>query len=169
MHDTELCNAILLSDESRVKEILDRNASLALSTDEMGRTLLMTAVSMGPQANGVSVAILARLLGAGVDINAQDSEEATAIALAIGENSTDILRFLLDSGADPNLGNPLIFGLWNDGTSAEDLEVLIAAGADPKKQEIDGMNALEWADENGDEDHIRALRRAARQRRKRDA
>jgi hypothetical protein len=49
--------------------------------------------------------------------------------------------------------------------SAQDLKVLHDAGADLKKQEVDGMNAMEWAEENGDEDHIRVLRRATRKRR----
>lgn len=168
MHNTELSNAVLLCDEPAVAAILSRDRSLAMSTDEQGRTLLMQAVSVGPQANGVSLPILGLLLDAGVDINAQDAEEYTALALAMGECPIDVLKYLIERGADPNLGSPLIHGLWNDGTSPEDLKVLLDAGADPKSQEIDGMNALEWAEEGGDDDLIRVLKRAGR-RRQRDA
>jgi uncharacterized protein len=168
MHDTGLYNAVLLCDIPTVEAILRRDRSLALSTNEQGRTLLMEAVSMGPQANGVSLPILEQLLDAGVDINAEDHEGCTALALAVGECTIDILRFLLARGANPNQSNPLIYALWNDGTSPEDLEVLLAAGADPVAQVIEGMNALEWAEENGDDDQIRLLKRTARRGRKRD-
>jgi ankyrin repeat protein len=168
MHDPELFNAVVLCDEPTVEAILGRDPSRALSTDEQGRTLLMTAVSMGPEGNGVSLEILGRLLDAGVDINAQDQDGCTALALAMGECTGEVLQFLLARGADPNLGNPLIHGLWNDGTDPEDLEILLAAGADPRTQVFDGMNALEWAREGGDEELIRVLRRTARRRRKRD-
>jgi ankyrin repeat protein len=168
MHDTELYNAVLLCDEAAVDAILWRNPALALSTNEQGRSLVMEAVAMGPQANGVSLPILGRLLDAGVDVNAQDQEGCTALALAVGECTIDVLHFLLTRGANPNLGNPLIHALWNDGTSAEDLKVLIAAGADPNAQQVEEMNALEWAEETGDDDFIRLLRRAARRGRQRD-
>jgi ankyrin repeat protein len=168
MHNIEISNAVLLCDEPTVAAILNRDRSLAVLTDEQGRTLLMQAVSLGPQANGVSLPILGLLLDAGVDINAQDAEESTALALAMGECPIDVLKFLIERGADPNLGNPLIHGLWNDGTSPEVLKVLLDAGADPKSQEIDGMNALEWAEDGGDDDLIRVLKRAGR-RRQRDS
>jgi ankyrin repeat protein len=169
MHDTEFANAVLLCDEASVAAILARDRSLALTTDEQGNTLVMTSVSSGMEANGVSLPILGRLLDAGVDINAQDGDGRTALAMAIGECTTEVLQFLLARGADPNLGNPLIHGLWNDGTSAEDLEALIAAGANPRIQESEGMTALEWAEDGGDEDLIRVLKRAARRGRRRDA
>jgi ankyrin repeat protein len=168
MHDPELFNAVVLCDEPTVEAILGRDPSRALSTDEQGRTLLMTAVSMGPEGNGISLPILGWLLDAGVEVNAQDQDGCTALTLAVGECTSEVLQFLLARGADPNLGNPLIYGLWNDGTDPEDLEVLLAAGADPRAQEIDGINALEWAQDGGDDDLIRVLRRAARRGRKRD-
>ena len=138
MLDAELSNAVLLCDEPNVEAILGRDRSRALATDEQGRTLLMSAVSMGPQANGVSLPILGRLLDAGLDINALDHDGCTALALAVGECTTEVVRFLLARGTDPNLGNPLIHGLWNDGTSPEDLEVLLAAGADPRARRSTG-------------------------------
>ena len=166
MHDTELENAVLLCDEPAVAAILARDRSLAMTRDDQGNTLVMTAISAGMEANGVSLPILGHLLDAGVDINAQDGDGRTALAMAVGECTTEVLQFLLARGADPNLGNPLIHGLWNDGTSAEDLEALIAAGADPKAQEIDDMTALEWAEDGGDEDLLRVLKRAVRRGRR---
>jgi len=164
MHDPELSNAVLLCDEPAVASILALDRSRALTTDEQGQTLLMAAIS-----RGASLPILGALLDAGVDINAQGAEGNTALTLAIGEYTAEVLRFLLDRGADPNLGNPLILALWNDETDVEDLQALIAAGADPLAQESDGMNAVEWAEDGGDDDFIRVLKRAARRSRKRDA
>jgi ankyrin repeat protein len=162
MHDIELENAILLCEETTVEAILNRDRSRALSTDDQGKTLVMSSVSMGMEANGVSLLLLRQLLDAGVDINAQDTESNTALALAVGECPTEVVRFLLTRGADPNLGNPLIHAPWNDGTSVEDLEGLVAAGADPRAQEVDDMNALESAQQTVDEDFVRVLKRAAR-------
>jgi ankyrin repeat protein len=167
MHDIELANAVILGDEEAVAAILDRDPARALTTDEAGRTLVMSVVSSGPDAV-VSLPILGRLLDAGVDVNAQDDEGATALGLAVGECTADVLRFLVARGADPNLGDPLIRALWNAETTAEDLEVLIEAGADPRAQEFDGRDALAWAEDGGDEDFLRVLRRASRRGRKRD-
>jgi ankyrin repeat protein len=169
MHDPELTPAVLLGDEQAVAAILAGERTRALTADERGQTLLMTAVSQGMEANGVSLPILGTLLDAGVDINAQDAEGDTALALAVGECTVEVLRFLLGRGADPNLGSPLIQALWNDGTTEEDLQALLAAGADPLTQERDGMNALEWAEDGGDDDLIRVLKRAVRRNRKKDA
>ena len=169
MHDLELSDAVLLCDEPAVASILAGDRSRALTIDEQGRTLLMTAVSLGMEANGVSHPILGALLDAGVDVNAQDAEGNTALALAVGECPTEVLLLLLSRGADPNLGHPLIHALWHDGTAEEDLRALLASGADPLAQEVEGMNALEWAEEGGDEDFVRILKRAARRGRKRGA
>ena len=169
MHDLELSNAVLLCDEPAVASILAHDRSRAVRLDEHGRTLLMTAVSLGMETNGVSLPILGALLDAGVDINAQDAEGNTALTLAVGECTTEVLRFLLARGADPNLNSPLIHALWSDGTTVGDLQALVAAGADPLSQQIDGMDAVEWAEDGGDEDFIRVLKRAARRGRKRGA
>jgi ankyrin repeat protein len=168
MHDPKLLNAILLGDEPSVVAILGQDSSRALTIDEQGRTLVMTAVSSGEDYD-VSLPILGHLLDAGVDINAQDGDQRTALSLAVGEYTAEVLRFLLVRGADPNLGTPLLYGLWNVETSADDLEALLAAGADPLAQVFDGMNAVEWAEDGGDEDFIRMLKQVARRSRKRDA
>jgi ankyrin repeat protein len=168
MHDPELTNAVLLCDDQSVASILAGDRSRASTIDDQGRTLLMTAVSQGMEASGVSLPVLGALLDAGVDINAQDTEGNTALTLAVGECTTEVLRFLLARGADPNLGRPLIHALWSDATTEEDLQALLAAGADPLAQESDGMNAVEWAEDGGDEDFIRVLKRAARRSRKQD-
>jgi ankyrin repeat protein len=162
MHDPELCNAVLLCDEQAVASMLARDPTRALTIDERGQTLLITAVSLGTESNGVSVSILGALLDAGVDLNAQDAEGDTALTLAVGECTIEVVRFLLGRGADPNLGSPLIRALWSDGVTEEDLQALLAAGADPRAQVVDGMNALEWAEDGGDNDLIRVLKRAAR-------
>jgi hypothetical protein len=101
----------------------------------------MTVVSFGLVAV-VSLPILGRLLDPRVDVDAQDEEGATALGLAVGECTTDVLRFLVACGADPNRGEPLIRGLWNPETTAENLEAVLEAGADPRAQEFDGTDAL---------------------------
>src|SRR5262249_11405508 len=130
--------------------------------------LVMWAVSSGEYVD-ISFTILDRLLDAGVDINAQDGEGQTALSMAVGEHTTEVLRYLLARGADPNRGNPLLYGLWHPESGADDLETLLAAGADPLAQEFDGKNAVEWAEDGGDEVFIHLLKRAARRGRKRDA
>ncbi|MBV9467724.1 MAG: hypothetical protein JO316_21680 [Abitibacteriaceae bacterium] len=54
MHNVELSNAVLACDESAVEAILERDPSQALTVDELGQTLLITAVSLGNEAGASS-------------------------------------------------------------------------------------------------------------------
>ena len=162
MLDAELSNAVLLCDEPNVEAILGRDRSRALATDEQGRTLLMSAVSMGPQANGVSLPILGRLLDAGLDINALDHDGCTALRWPWGNAPPR-------SCGSCSLAVPIPTGQPADSWPLERWDQSRRPGGParrgcrpPRPGDRRDECALEWAEEGGDEDLIRVLSRAVR-------
>ena len=84
-------------------------------------------------------------------INTQDDEGMTPLACAIVQEQTDVVRFLLDKGADPNIPNrnkltPLDHACGRDKTIALPLvELLLAKGAEVNPTNEPGHTPLSWA------------------------
>lgn len=102
-------------------------------------------LSMKPgSANGFSVALM--LLNAGADVNGRDADGVGALWWAASRGSTELLRELLNRGADPN-DRPILAGQngsrlgpplsalqrehWGEAPMIERLEMLLGAGANP--------------------------------------
>jgi len=94
------------------------------------------------------------LLGMGLDINTRGDSDGTPLGSAVYECSPDYIKFLLERGADPNIGRTLI-GALNREPDDEDalaiIKLLVDHGADVNRvYEIYGdpnntFTALEWA------------------------
>lgn len=109
-----------------------------------GTPALMLAIENG---DGVMVSMLLRE-GADPDIMDRESGE-TALTMAAGRNSEDLVRRLLEGGADSNLENrgfetALIKAVHNANRAI--IRQLIAAGADPQLQDVTGHSALWYAE-----------------------
>ena len=100
------------------------------------------------------------------DVNASDSEGRTPLSLAIGIGSKELVRTLIEAGADPNIevrpdsraGSHLTYavGLGNAGI----VSLLLAAGADPNfvdTEQFYDQTPLSLAIGAGDEDLVRML------------
>ena len=125
-----------------VEKLLAAGAS-ANAAQTSGLTLLMTAARTG------NVQVVNALLARGADVNAATTEtKSTALMWAVAEPHPDIVRALLDAGADPHTSTakgfpPLLFAARNG--DIEMAETLIAAGVDVNDTGVDGTHALPYA------------------------
>lgn len=87
---------------------------------------LVEAVTRG------DVGIISTLLKQGADVNYQNPGGSTPLFVATNKNKTDVVRLLLERGADPNIhpkqNSPLTRAVGRD---TEIVRLLLAAGADP--------------------------------------
>jgi outer membrane protein assembly factor BamB len=90
-----------------------------------------------------------RLLAAGVEVDAADRWGTTALFLATGQGQIEVVRYLLEQGADPSaregfFGTSVLgMALWKGGPEFEIAYLLLAAGA------ADRASALEQGLESG--------------------
>jgi ankyrin repeat protein len=89
----------------------------------------------------------AALLSQGIEANS--SEGASALSLAAGRGRVEVMKVLLDYGADPNArgvegDTPLICAATSG--EPEAVRMLLEAGADVNAENMHGHTALSWAD-----------------------
>ena len=148
------------------------------STQPVGFTDLILASELG------LAALAKHLLSKGFDVNAMDKAGATALNRAVDYHNIDVVRILLDSGADIEAGGdweiPWVERLGEDGSLLEVkafsgrplmlatmnddhdmVQLLLATGANPDAPRMDkGVpreNALHFATSLGDEPMMRVL------------
>ena len=108
-----------------------------------GLTPLMTAARTG------SVAVVQALLGHGAEVTAATAEtRSTALMWAVAEPHPDVVRVLLDAGADPRASTfkgftPLMFAARNGDIALA--RTLIDAGVDVNEPSADGTHILPFA------------------------
>jgi len=112
--------------------------------DREGRTDLHYAARDG------DLAAVAKLVGAGADVNLQDKRGWAPLHFAAQARSEEVTKFLLSHGASIDLedsyGNtPLSTATLNYRGDGAIILTLRAAGADPYKQNKSGVSALSLA------------------------
>lgn len=144
----QLSGAISWKNEERIFEILATgNSFLADVAKYENETWLGQAVH-----SGCSLKVLDRLLASGCGVN--EHLESRPIEIAINQDRIDVLEWLLQHGADPNLGRPIV-GAINHRKSPEVqlqmLELLLNGGANINKafplfgDEQNSFTVLDWA------------------------
>lgn len=96
----DLADAIQNGNIQRAAVLIDSlPQSILLEVGEHKRTFLMLAAQKG------HVELIAKLIQAGLPINATDEERCTALMYAVRSVSLDAVKCLLDSGADAGIFN----------------------------------------------------------------
>jgi len=107
------------------------------------------------------------LLDSGVDVNGRTSNGSYALNNAAVENEIEIMRTLLDRGADPNVQNsqgdtPLICATKYAGGEAATVKMLVEAGTDLAVKDDKGNTALDYAKAKEQEDAIALLEQSGK-------
>lgn len=112
-----------------VKLLVARHADVNVQASKMGYTPLMNAAAPGFPL------VAAYLLDHGANLNLLDAEGNSALAFAAAKNRTDVVRLLLDRGADG--GNALVQMVHLEKTDG--LKLVLESGVDanatPRKEE----------------------------------
>jgi ankyrin repeat protein len=102
------------------------------------------------------------LLESGVDVNGRTQTGSYALNNAAVENHIEVIRILLDRGANPNVQNiqgdtPLICATKYAGGKPATVKMLVAAGSDLALKDDDGKTALDYAKEKDQQEAIALL------------
>ena len=157
--------------------LLDRGAQ---ANPKLANKYLIHGPMLSPlmsAARGGHAALVKRLLGMGADVGAIGFEGRTPLYYASAEGNADIVRLILDAGADPNLRMEVLIpgsgGFYQDRGEtalmaaarhgrADAVRALLDAGADPRLTDWIGDDALVMAVENGHAECAALLRKALR-------
>ena len=113
--------------------------------------------------HALTIKEMEKYLKEGVDINAQASDGNTALMIASVNNKPDIVKFLLEHGADPNIkndaGNTALYLLGAPSANKQILELLLSHDANPNVKMAGGKTPLFLATMryNADPDLVKLL------------
>jgi ankyrin repeat protein len=161
--DLDVFEAAALGDTDRLRAVLTAAPGTEVSYSGDGFTALHFASFFGhPQA-------VEMLLGAGAVVNAFGRGWMTGTALhsAVSRKRADVVRILLEAGADPNARQSAGWTALHSSAAhadPESVDLLLAAGADPAATNDEGRSVMDLAEESGGEvvvERIRAALQAA--------
>ncbi len=137
----ELHEAAAAGDLSRVKQLVEADSSLAKNFSPDGFPVVALAAAFG------NFEIAKYLHAKGGDVNAVSTNASgyTALTGAVTSGHAEIVKWLLDNGAEPNYSytngyTPLLAAAANG--RLEILKTLLGHGADLRAKTGDGKNAL---------------------------
>jgi ankyrin repeat protein len=154
----DVFEAAAFGDVDRLTELLAGEPSLVSSYSGDGFTALHFAAFFGRY----ETAALLIERGAEVDAFGRGWMTGTAMHSAVSRLHADVVRILLDAGANPNVRQsagwtPLHAAAMNGDLTS--VELLLASGADPTATNEEGRSVIDLANESGDEataDRIRS-------------
>ena len=152
----QLSGAITWGNEARIDELLADGLDFISQHKTTRGGWFEKAIT-----KNCEIAILNKLLAAGCDVNdfaSKDLSETRPLGHAIRLDRLDVVKWLLDNGANPNLGRPIVGAINHDKTpdvQLETLSLLLAAGADINQtfdlfgDENKRFAVLDWAEMYG--------------------
>jgi ankyrin repeat protein len=148
--ELDVFEAGAFGDVDRLTELLSDEPSLVTSYSGDGFTALHFAAFFGR----FEAAALLIERGAEVDAFGRGWMTGTAMHSAVSRLQSDVLRILLEAGANPNVRQsagwtPLHSSAANGDVTS--VELLLASGADPTATNDEGRSVLDLATERGDE------------------
>lgn len=145
----DVFEAAALGDVDRLEELLDAEPAQATAYSGDGFTALHFAAFFG--ADEAAALLVER--GAEADAFGRGWMTGTPMHSAVSRLQSDIVRVLLQAGANPNVRQsagwtPLHAAAMNGDLAS--VELLLAAGADPTATNEEGRSVSDLADESGD-------------------
>ena len=142
----ELHEAAAAGDLARVKELVEKDVSLAKTFSPDGFPVLALAAVFG----NLEVAKYLHEKGGDVNAVATNGSGYNALTGAVASGHTEIVKWLLANGAEPNYRyasgyTPFLTAAANG--HLDILKALLACGADLHAKTNDGKNALAYAEE----------------------
>lgn len=159
----DVFEAAAFGDVDRLTELLGDEPSLLMSYSGDGFTALHFAAFFGR----FEAAALLIERGAEVDAFGRGWMTGTAMHSAVSRLQSDVVRILLEAGANPNVRQsagwtPLHSSAANGDVTS--VELLLASSADPTATNDEGRSVIDLATESGEEatvDRIRSALQAA--------
>ena len=156
---SQLASAIFNSDVARISEIFEYgNACIARPPDSMS-TWLGEAISQN-----CDIAILEKLLSEGCEPNDESkSGGSTPLEEAVAAENFPAIELLLEHGADPNKGRPIVGAIHYEKSPAVQLKllgILVAHGASLNQRfdlfgnAAERFTVLDWAELYGSSDEV---------------
>ena len=159
-----LCVAVLNQDPRVLEILIDAGADVNAG-DKTGQTAFYLAASFNKNPAVVTV-----LIEAGADVNAKSQSDWTPLHGAAAYNpNPEFISLLTRAGADVNARSTTLE--WTPlymaaGTNPDPkvLTALIKAGADVNAKDVSGVTPLDFAEDMGMNENVRALRAAGGER-----
>jgi ankyrin repeat protein len=144
----DIFEASVLGKVDRIQEILRANPARVSEHAPDGFTPVALAAFFG------QLAAVKTLIAAGADVNAaaKNGLRVQALHAAVAGRNLEIVKAVLDAGADPNAQQQAGFRPMHEaGTNANRklAELLLSRGADPTLTSDDGKSAIDLAREKG--------------------
>lgn len=155
----DVFEAATFGDLDRLTELLSDEPALVNAYSGDGFTALHFAAFFGrPDAAALLIE-----RGAEVDVFGRGWMTGTAMHSAVSRLHADVVRILLDAGANPNVRQsagwtPLHAAAMNGDLASVDL--LLASGADPSATNEEGRSVADLANESGDDATAARIRSA---------
>jgi uncharacterized protein len=155
----DIFEAAAFGEVDRLTELLSNEPSLVTSYSGDGFTALHFAAFFGRY----EAAALLIERGAEVDAFGRGWMTGTAMHSAVSRLQSDVVRILLEAGANPNVRQsagwtPLHAAAMNGDVIS--VELLLASGADPTATNDEGRSVIDLATEKGDEATVDLIRSA---------
>jgi uncharacterized protein len=155
----DIFEAAAFGEVDRLTELLSNEPSLVTSYSGDGFTALHFAAFFGRY----EAAALLIERGAEVDAFGRGWMTGTAMHSAVSRLQSDVVRILLEAGANPNVRQsagwtPLHAAAMNGDLTS--VELLLASGADPTATNDEGRSVIDLATEKGDEATVDLIRSA---------
>jgi ankyrin repeat protein len=155
----DIFEAAAFGEVDRLTELLSDEPLLVTSYSGDGFTALHFAAFFGRY----EAAALLIERGAEVDAFGRGWMTGTAMHSAVSRLQSDVVRILLEAGANPNVRQsagwtPLHAAAMNGDVTS--VELLLVSGADPNATNDEGRSVIDLATENGDEATVDLIRSA---------
>ena len=147
----QIQGSIAIGNEGRIDELLASDTSFLVKPPSKFTTWFGEAIS-----DNCSISILEKLFAAGCDPNSRSKspDQTCPLEVAVRKDRIDVMEWLIDHGADPNLGRPIVGAIHFDkppDIQLRILAILLDAGANVNKtfplygDENDRFTVLDWA------------------------